>query len=568
VNRTRRASTRICAGIWTALLALTLTAVPLSASAAPGVDRGRGAEHRSDRATEALGAAKDLFRGIARSQRDVAPRGKVRRQAVSVDAGEHATLVLRDLAANLENLDAADRRVARRILARPTDGFDEGWAGVKYDGAPVADTCTLPDQAQHRVCINWVSDPTNVNAPSTVGGVDAQGVPAWVRTNQRVFDQVWQRIVVELGYRHPFGDAKTANPGNDGRTDVYLADLGTSVYGYCVPDAVEGRRALSYPAYCVVDNDFAGFAGTPLGNLEVTAAHEFFHAVQFAYNIFADTWLMEGTAAWMEDEVFDDINDNLQYLSRSALRYPYAPLDFLAPDSSSDPNGYAWRYGSWIWWRFLSEYFGTRHAQDPSVVRQVWERLGRGQSSLQALRGVLRSRGTSFPDVFADFGAVNRTPKAWYAEGASYARYAARPAGQFRLTKARRSTGWMVTKLPHLSSQHVLVRPGVGLRGRWRLRVDLNLPARFRGSRATVMVRRANGRTRWVRVPLDRRGDASFTVPFDRRRIQSVALTLTNASTRIAHCNSGTLWSCAGRPLDDGPGHQGLRFTFNARAVR
>jgi hypothetical protein len=37
--------------------------------------------------------------------------------------------------------------------------------------------------------------------------------------------------------------------------------------------------------------------------LKVTAAHEFFHAVQFAYDIGEDGWLMESTATWMEEHV-------------------------------------------------------------------------------------------------------------------------------------------------------------------------------------------------------------------------------------------------------------------------
>lgn len=43
-------------------------------------------------------------------------------------------------------------------------------------------------------------------------------------------------------------------------------------------------------AYCVVDNDYAveefGVRNTPLENLQVTVAHEYFHAVQFAYDFY------------------------------------------------------------------------------------------------------------------------------------------------------------------------------------------------------------------------------------------------------------------------------------------
>src|SRR5690606_1678405 len=141
-------------------------------------------------------------------------------------------------------------------------------------------------------------------------------------------------------------------------------------YGYCTTDGKTDRAA-----YCVIDDDFAEFAGAPEKSLRVTAAHEFFHAVQFAYRVFYDYWLMEGTAAWVEDEIYDHINDNLQYLNRSALRFPDVPLDTVRPVDSTHPQDFNWVYGSWIWWRFLTEYFGPDGRRDPSVVRQIWERL-------------------------------------------------------------------------------------------------------------------------------------------------------------------------------------------------
>ena len=62
--------------------------------------------------------------------------------------------------------------------------------------------------------------------------------------------------------------------------------------------------------------------------MRVTAAHEFFHAVQFGYDYFEDVWLMEASSAWVEDEIFDDIDDNRQYLAKSPLSSPAAPLDY------------------------------------------------------------------------------------------------------------------------------------------------------------------------------------------------------------------------------------------------
>ena len=75
--------------------------------------------------------------------------------------------------------------------------------------------------------------------------------------------------------------------------------------------------------------------------LKVTAAHEFFHAVQFAYDIGEDGWFMESTATWMEEHVYDAINDNLQYLATSPLAQPLIPLD--------QTSGLR-VYGAWIFW--------------------------------------------------------------------------------------------------------------------------------------------------------------------------------------------------------------------------
>ena len=52
-----------------------------------------------------------------------------------------------------------------------------------------------------------------------------------------------------------------------------------------------GYRYFDFSAYCVLDNDFSaaefGYPDPTLP-LRVTAAHEFFHAIQFAYDLYED----------------------------------------------------------------------------------------------------------------------------------------------------------------------------------------------------------------------------------------------------------------------------------------
>ena len=116
------------------------------------------------------------------------------------------------------------------------------------------------------------------------------------------------------------------------------------------------------PGYCVLDNNYArsqyGSANF-LNPLRVTAAHEFFHAIQFAYDVDEDLWFMEGTATWVEDEVYPTINDNRQYLAYSPIRYPRCSADYTSG---------LHRYGSWILFRFASEYLHNR-----AIVRRMWE---------------------------------------------------------------------------------------------------------------------------------------------------------------------------------------------------
>ena len=87
----------------------------------------------------------------------------------------------------------------------------------------------------------------------------------------------------------------------------------------------------------------------------MTAAHEFFHAVQFAYDWKEDLWLMEGTAAWIEDEVYDEDQRQPPVPRRQPARprqFSGTPLDSY---TRTRPTRSGYQYGVWIFWRYLSE---------------------------------------------------------------------------------------------------------------------------------------------------------------------------------------------------------------------
>ena len=160
---------RIHAGIWSVLVALLLTVTPVTASAAPGENQGMGEERRSERADAALDAARDLF---GTRHASAAQHGPDARRTTANSDAEHASLVLRDLAVSLDDLDASERKVARRILARPTDGADDVWKNGYDPKAPTAYTCS--DKAA--ICLHWVTDKTDEDAPD-VADTDGDKVP-------------------------------------------------------------------------------------------------------------------------------------------------------------------------------------------------------------------------------------------------------------------------------------------------------------------------------------------------------------------------------------------------------
>jgi hypothetical protein len=502
---------------------------------------------RLSRAEYALRRAESLFRPRATSPR-----------ASGTDP-HLATLYLRDLAAHLGDLDGDDRRRGRRLLARPTDGAaDPQETGYRVPPEEVRKDCT------EDFCIHWVE--TTEDAPDISLDVDANGIPDWIDTMRTELTTVWTRFR-SLGFREPKSDLSSANNGGDDRLDVYVMNLfPKGMYGYCATDDPNViNEASRYPyfdtsAYCVLENDYAEYPMPGLPSLQVTAAHELFHAVQYAYDAFEDVWFLEGTAVWMEDEIHDDINDHLQYLRASHMATPQVPLD------NGDFEAQPYPYGSFLFWRFLTE--SPVLGGDPPIIREIWERAdasplgphraGFDDYSLLAVEKEVAQRGVPFGRVMSEFATFNYVPEAFYEEGAAYlARLEGRrppPSKDVSVTQwGARKSGRAV--LDHLTSAYASFRPGSGVRARRaNLTVRVDGPSRTKGTRASILVLRTDGTFSVRAVPLDAAGDGKLWPTFARGKVERIVLVLTNASTRFRDpCYQGiTHFSCGGAiPLDD-----------------
>jgi hypothetical protein len=349
--------------------------------------------------------------------------------------------------------------------------------------------------------------------------------------------------------------------------DVYLANLGDDfIYGYCTSDDPHFDPGSHYnffdaSAYCVVDNNFAEpiFSNhTALQNLQVTAAHEFFHAVQFSYDAFEDQWILEATATWMEDELYDAVNDNLQYLPSGPLRKPRIPLD---RSSISQTDFHV--YGDWIFFRYLTEKYS------PGLVKTIWKNAdasedtdgpggpdgeGRDDFSIQAVSRALSHKG-GFRSRFAEFGWRNRIARLTYGEGAANAYPQSpltSPANKLSASNRTRSKS---VRLKHQTNAYFEFKRGSGFGKRAKLKLVLALPSKSQGAAASVLVYMKSGLVTSATLAIPSSGDGTFKVPFGRK-VAKVDIVLTNASTRYkgSTCFSdSTPYSCGGaKALDDG----------------
>jgi len=304
---------------------------------------------------------------------------------------------------------AAEHWVFRSPLARPTDKPDPNRHTYTVKQAPQSPACTP------HFCVHWVASGADAPNPTDADGFgDGDGIPDYVEQVEGVAEHVYEIENVNLGWRDPRSDGNEG--GGNGKTDVYLAEIGGSLFGYAAPDRGQGDKTHRLPrrlyGYLVLDNDYDPFEfpGTePIQDLQVTFAHEYNHILQFGYDAYQDAWFAESTATWMEDQVYNGINDYLRYVRR------WENL-FGVPITESSIR----EYGSAVWNHWLSRQYGR------AVVRRAWAEaihVRPGGFSVAAYdRAIRESGGSDFDHDFARFAtdvAEWRT-QAVFREGSLY----------------------------------------------------------------------------------------------------------------------------------------------------
>jgi hypothetical protein len=330
---------------------------------------------------------------------------------------------------------------------RPTDNPDPNRNAYTVPEAPGSPAC------EQNFCVHWVAE--GLDAPNLTDS-NGDGVPDYVDRVLRVAEHVHRVENVKLGWREPKSDGRKG--GGNGKTDIYLSEIGGQLFGYAAPDRGQGGKGHALPrrlhGYLVLDNDYSKFEfpGTSqMHDLEVTLAHEYNHILQFGYDAFQDPWFAEATATWMEDQVYNRINDYLRYIGRWVKRYD-------TPLTASSIK----EYGSAVWNTWLQRRYGT------TVIRSSWSRAIHtkpGGFSVNAYESAIRAASKGRSDLSQDFTRFAAAVSEWrtgrgFRESYLYPdapRQGALPLDGHRLTRLLNHTTFELLRVHATAGRAVLV---------------------------------------------------------------------------------------------------------------
>ncbi len=230
-------------------------------------------------------------------------------------------------------------------------------------------------------------DTIGTNAVPTLDN-DASGIPDFIERIALYADSSWLMQVETFGYLPPPSDGLE---GGDSRYDIYFENI--SFFGFVQPELVGPESWNDAISYMVLNNNFIGLSvnsdpeGNEIGAAKATVAHEFQHSVQLAYDFADELWFMESSATWMEDMLFDEVNDN----------YNFFPSFHSAPQTALTKELSPHYYATFIWPMYLSQRYDT------SLMRQAWEGA-RFKDVMEALADSLPIvHGVSRDSAFTEF---------------------------------------------------------------------------------------------------------------------------------------------------------------------
>jgi len=215
---------------------------------------------------------------------------------------------------------------------------------------------------------------TDGPAGERVDSTDTNGnnIPDYVDFMANAFvDDIYDMYHTISGYTIPPADGTA---GGDALYDVYIKANAAPdfVYGFVAGETEIGDNLNSthiierdaYTSFMVMLSNYDDFPSAEDIAIKFTAAHEYMHAVQFGVSSSMDDWFYEATAAWTEDYVYPGLDDTFQYLDYFFIN----PDVSLSLNDDEDPDFDGHWYGSWLFYRYITEHFGN------DIIRRVYDK--------------------------------------------------------------------------------------------------------------------------------------------------------------------------------------------------
>ena len=247
-------------------------------------------------------------------------------------------------------------------------------------------------------------DLQGANAPN-LSDSDNNSIPDYVERVAEFAELSRKTLLDDLGFLSEPSD-------DDGIYDIYL--LNQSAWGWNVVDSdYQGA------SYVKLDNDYEGlnffsdYCQSSLKKMQISVAHEYFHAIQRAYKPNASEnsdFLMELSSMWFEDIMVPDCNDYLSFvdaLSYSLFNNPFQKFD--GSDLSANQSEANFGYSMALFGHYLTNIVDANVLiNETTIIKKIWEYFSLGLSPTESvIRTIEDDFGKSFPNVWVDFISKN-----------------------------------------------------------------------------------------------------------------------------------------------------------------
>jgi len=162
----------------------------------------------------------------------------------------------------------------------------------------------------------------------------------------------WTAQVDTMGWRAPPPDAGAGGADPDVEIDIYLDPAQNAAV--TVPTGTGTQAWDDSAAYVVID--------ATATNIQTFLAHELNHVLQYGYDVYEGDMIYEATAVWMEDEIYDTVNDYTTFTGEFQSN-PERTLSFA---TYSD----FYMYGGALFVHYLASFGNDGHLIEP-----LWDGL-------------------------------------------------------------------------------------------------------------------------------------------------------------------------------------------------